>query len=213
MDDDDTLDMLSDSDEEDEAEDLRDGGLLHTRSPPHADPATRRTDSNVDLLHKAEHSEDEDEKMIPDTTDGAERDAEGHASGEPVAAAASVQPVALRTRARSVGYPSLGPKRTRVVVRDAAWSTWWAVLYWVSLEPSYELDTNTPDVHRYNLLCTPALVIYNASHPHAPGEHREQHWRVGPEEPARVDRPVANGARHGERRRRRRPRPRCIGSH
>lgn len=26
-----------------------------------------------------------------------------------------------------------GPKKTKVVVRDAAWSTWWAVLFWVSL--------------------------------------------------------------------------------
>lgn len=25
-----------------------------------------------------------------------------------------------------------GPKKTKVVVRDAAWSTWWAVLFWVS---------------------------------------------------------------------------------
>lgn len=27
----------------------------------------------------------------------------------------------------------LGPKKTKVIVRDAAWSTWWAVLYWVSV--------------------------------------------------------------------------------
>lgn len=26
----------------------------------------------------------------------------------------------------------VGPKKTRVVIKDAAWSTWWAVLYWVS---------------------------------------------------------------------------------
>lgn len=26
----------------------------------------------------------------------------------------------------------LGPKKTRVVIRDAAWCTWWALLYWVS---------------------------------------------------------------------------------
>lgn len=28
----------------------------------------------------------------------------------------------------------IGPKKTRVVVKDAAWSTWWAILYWVSFE-------------------------------------------------------------------------------
>lgn len=25
-----------------------------------------------------------------------------------------------------------GPKKMKVVIRDAAWSTWWAVLFWVS---------------------------------------------------------------------------------
>jgi hypothetical protein len=31
-----------------------------------------------------------------------------------------------------MGSTGPGPKKTRVMVRDAAWSTWWAVLYWVS---------------------------------------------------------------------------------
>lgn len=31
-----------------------------------------------------------------------------------------------------MGATGPGPKKTRVMVRDAAWSTWWAVLYWVS---------------------------------------------------------------------------------
>jgi hypothetical protein len=26
---------------------------------------------------------------------------------------------------------TVGPKKTKVLIRDAAWSTWWAVLYWV----------------------------------------------------------------------------------
>lgn len=29
----------------------------------------------------------------------------------------------------------IGPKKTRVVIKDAAWSTWWAILYWVSCRP------------------------------------------------------------------------------
>ena len=27
---------------------------------------------------------------------------------------------------------SIGPSKTKVVIKDAAWSTWWALLYWVS---------------------------------------------------------------------------------
>jgi hypothetical protein len=34
-----------------------------------------------------------------------------------------------------MGSTGPGPKKTRVMVRDAAWSTWWAVLYWVSGVP------------------------------------------------------------------------------
>ncbi|WRT65011.1 uncharacterized protein IL334_001952 [Kwoniella shivajii] len=32
---------------------------------------------------------------------------------------------------------SIGPKKTRVVIRDAAWSTWWAVLYWIYTDIIY----------------------------------------------------------------------------
>lgn len=41
----------------------------------------------------------------------------------------SVVPAAARP---STSGPVLGPKKSKVMIRDAAWSTWWAVLYWVS---------------------------------------------------------------------------------
>lgn len=41
-------------------------------------------------------------------------------------------PAAANTTPRSDAN-AIGPKKTRIVVRDAAWSTWWAVLYWVSI--------------------------------------------------------------------------------
>jgi hypothetical protein len=40
--------------------------------------------------------------------------------------------VAAATPARNEAEGAvLGPKKTRVVIKDAAWSTWWAILYWV----------------------------------------------------------------------------------
>nr|XP_019047445.1 hypothetical protein I302_04058 [Kwoniella bestiolae CBS 10118]OCF26375.1 hypothetical protein I302_04058 [Kwoniella bestiolae CBS 10118] len=32
---------------------------------------------------------------------------------------------------------AIGPKKTRVVIRDAAWSTWWNVLYWIYTDIIY----------------------------------------------------------------------------
>ncbi|WVF70048.1 hypothetical protein IAT40_004835 [Kwoniella sp. CBS 6097] len=41
-------------------------------------------------------------------------------------------PAVIEKQAPSkVARDTIGPKKTRVVVRDAAWSTWWAVLYWI----------------------------------------------------------------------------------
>ncbi|WVQ84040.1 hypothetical protein IAT38_006185 [Cryptococcus sp. DSM 104549] len=37
---------------------------------------------------------------------------------------------AAREREKERETP-IGPKKTRVVIRDAAWSTWWALLYWI----------------------------------------------------------------------------------
>lgn len=37
-----------------------------------------------------------------------------------------------RLRDRDESSAVVGPKKTRVTIKDAAWSTWWAVLYWVS---------------------------------------------------------------------------------
>ena len=31
----------------------------------------------------------------------------------------------------------LGPRKTKITIRDAAWSTWWATLYWVSEVPDF----------------------------------------------------------------------------
>ena len=49
--------------------------------------------------------------------------------------------------------PALGPKKTKVVLKDAAWSTWWALLYWVSSVLASAVSTIPPGFealkHRY----------------------------------------------------------------
>lgn len=59
-----------------------------------------------------------------------------------------------------------GPKKTKVVVRDAAWSTWWAVLFYVSLPDHvhrpFALSAHLTHsaLHRQYLLCPPHLNVH-----------------------------------------------------
>ncbi|WWC87241.1 uncharacterized protein L201_002129 [Kwoniella dendrophila CBS 6074] len=44
----------------------------------------------------------------------------------------------MSSKRKTVKTPKVtGPKKTRVVIRDAAWSTWWAVLYWIYTDIIY----------------------------------------------------------------------------
>nr|XP_018265738.1 uncharacterized protein I303_02110 [Kwoniella dejecticola CBS 10117]OBR87896.1 hypothetical protein I303_02110 [Kwoniella dejecticola CBS 10117] len=47
-----------------------------------------------------------------------------------------------------VGKVLPGPKKTRVVIRDAAWSTWWAVLYWIYTDIIYFAPLNSSFEHQ-----------------------------------------------------------------
>lgn len=47
------------------------------------------------------------------------------------------------------GGPVTGPKKVKVVINDAAWSTWWALLYWVRVA----LDSlSSPLIGRFTLI-------------------------------------------------------------
>ncbi len=67
------------------------------------------------------------------------------------------------TPARQPSETVMGPKKTRVLVRDSAWSTWWAVLYWVSTFLLSESLAHGTAIHRYYLFRSPFFIF----RPHA----------------------------------------------
>lgn len=79
--------------------------------------------------------DDEDEESVAESNDEAtstpgeiNAEEQKELAVEEVPAKKDTVPVTPGRHPRNV----TGPKKTRVIVRDAAWSTWWAVLYWVS---------------------------------------------------------------------------------
>jgi hypothetical protein len=90
-------------------------------------------------------SEDEDDSVAGSQDEATSAPGELHVeeqAEEPEEAETGVSPTAAGTTKKdALITPSTpgrhmqdtrGPKKTRVVIKDAAWSTWWAVLYWVS---------------------------------------------------------------------------------
>lgn len=198
LDQDPTLDLLSDSDEEDEAQELleapqyaglvprsRDQSTTTTRDTSPAQ--TRRLSSESveqPTPRRGANADDDSEEDEDEGTDGtgtsdgsseetnpADASAEGSVSESTATAAQDVstatEPVKResRTRTRSIGNAVLGPKKSRVVIRDAAWSTWWAVLYFVSVAELAVADIAA--LHRHHLLCAPVLVLRLVSAPEA----------------------------------------------
>jgi len=174
---DDDVEVLSDSDQDDELEDLLDGPLrgdgTDVMSPqalgvPIDDPITpgptktehhsnTSGDVSANVSDGEEHSIDETDGGGGFTTEG-ESGGEGGGGvvresrpgtgaggagnggvGEMPVLEEKIAELAVKsentagssTKQRNE-IAAIGPRKTRIIVRDAAWSTWWAVLYWVS---------------------------------------------------------------------------------
>ena len=134
--------MLSDSDVEEEAAEFSSAPVntslhLTTTTSRASETMSRRLSASADIPPPTpEHemrTEGEEDAIMEDTAAGGE----GHAD-ETIDEESSEEEVRVKRVEVVPGRPSsgsiAGPRKTRVMVRDAAWSTWWAVLYWVCRE-------------------------------------------------------------------------------
>ena len=146
MDLDDDLDLLSDSDVEDEAADLA-GTPFHPNTSrssllPQSQPQQRRPSTSGDGQPSSTDEHRDSEDNAEDAVANSSLSAEGHAD-EPIDEDQSPISPHTRgaiTRSSQSGISSEavpGPKKTRVMVRDAAWSTWWNILYWLYTDVIY----------------------------------------------------------------------------
>nr|XP_031861911.1 uncharacterized protein CI109_002741 [Kwoniella shandongensis]KAA5528983.1 hypothetical protein CI109_002741 [Kwoniella shandongensis] len=148
---DDELDVLSDSDMEDESyiqpkhrslsPDLH---LTTTTSRASSSPPARLSTS-ADATGQTHDRLSEDETAPSEAEEEHSKDGEGVADitmEEEGVKEVLTQKRALKSQSSqeenaassssAIGSGlSMGPRKTRVMVRDAAWSTWWAVLYWI----------------------------------------------------------------------------------
>lgn len=146
-------------DERDETEDTPRSGLNLTTTTSRAsdDVPPRRPSPQSSIRRNFERREDEstnDEDSDTDTDAGVPNDpepvkVEQETSEEPHDTNVVATPPARP--ADNDGRP-VGPRKTRVVIRDAAWSTWWAILYWIytdivffaPLSSSFMVSTSPP---------------------------------------------------------------------
>jgi hypothetical protein len=159
--------MLSDSDIEDEVADV--AGLpalanLHLTSTISRTSSHRRgsvsSETRPLVRDEPEQHQEGDESGDGMGTAGGEGNEE-EAMEEQVSESPPKREV--NTVARPTEGTSVGPKKTRVMVRDAAWSTWWAVLYWVSRH--YIATAHHPVVHRYHLFRSSIFIIRTCCSP------------------------------------------------
>lgn len=116
---------------------------LTTTTSRASDIPARRQSTSADVPPSVPEHEMrvEDEPIMEDAAAGGE----GHADEamEEDSPEEEVQRKRVEsTPSRQLGGPVAGPKKTRVIVRDAAWSTWWAVLYWVGCGLCFCIPTN-----------------------------------------------------------------------
>ncbi|CAK9783435.1 hypothetical protein CC85DRAFT_282171 [Cutaneotrichosporon oleaginosum] len=141
--DDGALSPLSDSDAEEEAVDLVAGPVYTHHAFTGSAPKGANTPPGTD--GKAAARDDSDDGADEGSQDAAEsasaqssqimsdkNDETQGAAGFKLAFAATTSRKRVREDAAA-----MGPRKTRVVVRDAAWSTWWAVLYWLYTDVVY----------------------------------------------------------------------------
>ena len=162
--DDDDLDMLSDSDVEDEAVEASSSSVhnLHLTTTtsntsdhlvppprPTSPPATSNEQDtepigpNTQVMTSADvtgiSGEGTADEPMDDVDEAkAKRDEEASKEGEVEQSKAKrIVGMSSGTTPQPGGQLGvvMGPRKTKIMVRDAAWSTWWAVLYWVRILP------------------------------------------------------------------------------
>ena len=134
--------MLSDSDVEDEAEDVANAPApsstslhLTTTTSRASDMPPRRLSTSADVPpsvpEQKMRAEGEGEAIMEDTAAGVEGRTDQAMEEESPEEEMQVKRTDV-TPGRQVSGMVIGPKKTKVMLRDAAWCTWWAVLYWVN---------------------------------------------------------------------------------
>jgi len=144
-DEDNILDLLCDSDVEDEAD--TSPRLHQSNTHERTTTATNRPSASPRAPSppaSASHSNDGDSEEPParssiERDDGADGiTGEEHGEDSPEEPDAST-PTNKREATAPMATPPIrqegdqppGPKKMKIVIRDAAWSTWWSLLYWV----------------------------------------------------------------------------------
>lgn len=148
----DELDILSDSDMGDENGIFEDeeapvspelGGLTTTTSRASSTPPLNqhRHIASSDFTGKPEAGDDAGEKAtIPGGLGNpvgiGSRQPEGNREGK-VDEEGTINKEVRDEGGTAKKKEVLGPKKTRVVIRDSAWCTWWALLYWIYTDVIY----------------------------------------------------------------------------
>ncbi|BEI90280.1 uncharacterized protein CcaverHIS019_0303500 [Cutaneotrichosporon cavernicola] len=159
--DEDGLDPLSDSDGEDEAMDMVKGphsGIPRVAGDPRDDqsiskgantpPGTdgsrstiKNDQDNGDGADEGSHDGAETsvsgQSSLQSQSESEDEETDGSGAGRDQAVAAAAAPLTSRRRAPEESGTVVGPRKTRVVVHDSAWSTWWAVLFWLYTDVVY----------------------------------------------------------------------------
>lgn len=145
--DDDILDLLADSDIEDEGDtSIRASGNAGARpattSFASASPRAPSPPASAPHSNDGDHEEEHRQRSSMERDDGgAGLTGEEHAAGSEEEEDEDTPNTKKGMTASIVATPpirqtesgqQMGPKKTRIVIRDAAWSTWWSLLYWVS---------------------------------------------------------------------------------
>jgi hypothetical protein len=143
--------MLSDSDVEAEADELVDGSAPSALGGLNLTTTTSRT-SSLRPRRSSTSGDPPPEAPAPEREQSVDEDADAALEDPPSTSVAAggagtaditmedetgqvVSKVAATTTpgpGRHQSGSMVGPRKTKVVVKDAAWSTWWAILYWVS---------------------------------------------------------------------------------
>lgn len=160
--------MLSDSDMEDERDDNeptpRSGLNLTTttsraseppRAPSPPSSSRRSFENREDGSTNDEESEAEPEhhhETIPESASEEVKENEEEHPTPSVAAMPLVRPADIDD-----GIP-IGPRKTRIIIRDAALRTWMAILFYVG---TFLYPTLTLDIHRHDHFRTPVIFIHH----------------------------------------------------
>ncbi|ORY26879.1 hypothetical protein BCR39DRAFT_539919 [Naematelia encephala] len=155
---DEEMDVLSDSDVEDEVEQPLSASshlgphLTTTTSRASSTLPPRRRSMSADIQHAAVPDEErgmDEDLALEDTAVGGEGHADESMEDDGIAAEVQTNTKREITPGRTLSEQGvvMGPKKTRVVVRDAAWSTWWAILYYLYTDTIYFAPLSSSFAH------------------------------------------------------------------